>query len=111
MDPCHFFRSCSVYEAEAYARGVCRRSREGWKQARLIAYASLRPWCKNLKMADVAKFYWEEEIGYAGQDDENDVVTDEEEVDAMVRSRLENLIKAMEEDGKREHSSEAAAGR
>lgn len=50
----------SLYEAEAYARGVARRYRAGWEQARMTAFAALKPWAKDLKMDQLVKFEWEE---------------------------------------------------
>ena len=49
------------YEAEAYARGVRRRIRAGWEQARYVAYYSLLPWAKDLQIADMIEFPWEKD--------------------------------------------------
>lgn len=64
----------SLYEAEAYMRGVGRRDRAGWEQARFVAYSTMRPWCKNLKLEDMARMPWES--GEQASDDEE--VADEE---------------------------------
>lgn len=50
-----------VSEAEAYVRGVQRRYRPGWEQARLVAFCVLRPWSKDLRIDDVMRFPWSEE--------------------------------------------------
>lgn len=49
----------SMYEAEAYVRGVQRRARAGWEQARYIAYCTLKPWSKDLDIKDMISFPWE----------------------------------------------------
>ncbi len=50
-----------TYEAEAYLRGLERRKRAGWEQARYIAFNCLRPWVKNLSIDDMPTFSWERE--------------------------------------------------
>lgn len=50
-----------TYEAEAYLRGLERRKRAGWEQARYIAFNCLRPWVKNLTIDDMPAFSWEKE--------------------------------------------------
>lgn len=50
-----------TYEAEAYLRGLERRKRAGWEQARYIAFNCLRPWVKNLSIDDMPTFSWEKE--------------------------------------------------
>ena len=60
MNP-DYFAHISVYEAEHFAAGVRRRYREGWMQARLVAYMAAAPHCKNLDFAEVAQFSWESE--------------------------------------------------
>ena len=51
-----------TYEAEAYLRGLERRKRAGWEQARYIAFNCLRPWVKNLTIDDMPTFSWEKEM-------------------------------------------------
>lgn len=50
-----------TYEAEAYLRGLERRKRAGWEQARYIAFNCLRPWVKNLSIDEMPTFSWERE--------------------------------------------------
>ena len=51
-----------TYEAEAYLRGLERRKRAGWEQARYIAFNCLRPWVKNLTIDDMPAFSGEKEM-------------------------------------------------
>ena len=89
MIPADFARA-SIYEAVHYAAGVRRRYREGWAQARLVAYMAAAPHCKNLDIYNVARLPWEEEA--------TPVETQEEREAALARLRknvsyVENLLK------------------
>ncbi len=89
MTPADFARA-SIYEAVHFAAGVRRRYREGWAQARLVAYMAAAPHCKHLDIYDVAKFTWEEAS--------SPVETPEEKEAALERLRanvsyIENLLK------------------
>lgn len=53
----------SLPEAEAYVRGVQRRYRQQWEQARFMAYCSLRPWSRDLEPSALMRFPWEDESG------------------------------------------------
>lgn len=89
MTPTDFARA-SIYEAVHLAAGVRRRYREGWMQARLVAYMAAAPHCKHLDFYKVARFSWE--------DEPSPVETQEEREAALERLRanvsyIENLLK------------------
>lgn len=50
-----------TYEAEAYLRGLERRKRAGWEQARYIVFSYLHLWVKELSIDDMPTFSWEKE--------------------------------------------------
>lgn len=50
----------SPYEIEAYIRGINRRTRDSWHQARFLGYCQLAPWSKNVTPESLLSFPWEE---------------------------------------------------
>ena len=69
MDPIYFGSRLTAYEAAAFVRGVARRRRAGWEQARYIAFFAARPHCK-----DTFTF---ESMGRFGWEDSNEVYVEE----------------------------------
>jgi hypothetical protein len=84
MDPQYFAHALTVYEAEAYLRGVARRNRAGWEQARYIAHYICATQCKNWSFSNLRKFPWEE------QGDKSARINDSEELKNL-RGRAEDL--------------------
>ena len=60
MQP-EYFARVSLPEALSFARGVQRRYREGWRQARFSAYVVARPHYKELDYDSLLSLPWENE--------------------------------------------------
>lgn len=62
MDPIYFGSRLTAYEAAAYVRGLARRRRASWEQARYIAFYAAAPHCKReFTFETMGKFSWEED--------------------------------------------------
>lgn len=61
MSPDYFARTLTLYEAQAFCRGLERRKHVAWETARYIAYFSAMPHLKNFSFEKMPKFSWEEE--------------------------------------------------
>lgn len=59
MSPEYFAHTLTIYEAELFCRGLRRRGREAWHQARYMAYYAAAPHCKNFGPDKMGKFDWE----------------------------------------------------
>lgn len=61
MDPQYFTHTLTLYEAELFVRGLQRRKRIFWEQARYIAYHTLVPYAKSgFSLDDMRRFSWED---------------------------------------------------
>ena len=60
MNPQYFKADLTPYEAEAYVKGLTRRSREAWEQSRFMSFCILSPWNRDLKPDDLMSFPWED---------------------------------------------------
>ena len=91
MDPIYFARSLSLYEAEAYIRGLDRRQYSAWMQARYIAFYAAAPHCsKDFTFEKMGKFAWERRE--EGQEPELNAEERERELEAL-RARSDELDK------------------
>lgn len=62
MDPIYFGSRLTAYEAAAYVRGLARRRRASWEQARYIAFYAAKPHCKQeFTFESMGKFSWEDD--------------------------------------------------
>lgn len=105
MEPGYFAREATPGEIGAYIRGLERRQRAGWEQARLIAFSCLRPWVKDIELNEVAHFYWEED------DDEAPAMSEEEEKEELrkMREELPKWTELIQNSNGRRHCSEATS--
>ena len=62
MSPDYFRFRLSSFEARAYLRGMSRRYRAAWEQARYIAYYAAAPHCKDFDADKMVKFPWEDNV-------------------------------------------------
>lgn len=61
MDPIYFGSRLTAYEAAAYVRGLARRRRASWEQARYVAFYAAKPHCKEgFTFESMGKFPWED---------------------------------------------------
>lgn len=73
MDAYYFRFRLSSYEARAFIRGLQRRQRPFWEQARYISAHAVAPHCKDFDVEKMGRFAWEEshaeiaEIGEIGE--------------------------------------------
>lgn len=65
----------TMYEAEAYVRGVQRKQRAGWEQARYIAYCTLRPWSKDLDINSMMPFPWESDADELSEEEQDEALS------------------------------------
>lgn len=61
MPPEYFMHTCTFWEAVIFVDGVRCRQRQGWEQARYVAYYAAAPHCKNFKFESMGQFPWEKE--------------------------------------------------
>lgn len=76
MDPVYFAQRLTLYEAEAYLRGVQRRLHSGWEQARQICFYAAKPHCSSdFTFESMGRFPWEEvqECGECDADREREL--------------------------------------
>ena len=102
LSPQYFFSQMTIPEAEAYVRGMSRRCRAGWEQARLIAFCTMRIWCQELNADNFINFPWEHEQA---------PVTTQKDVDrlrAMI-PQFESLLSS-KRNGSSTDNNEATAG-
>lgn len=79
MDAYYFRFRLNAYEARAFIRGLQRRQRPFWEQARYIATYAVAPHCKDFDVEKMGRFAWEEPA-------ETHAEIDEEEL-AAIRAR------------------------
>lgn len=81
MDPHYFTHTLTLYECELFVKGLQRRKRIFWEQARYIAYYGIMPYSKaDFSFSDMGKFIWEKDT------DNPDVISEtqqEEELEAF----------------------------
>ena len=74
MSPEYFARTLTVYEAQAYLKGLQRRQHPAWETARYVAFYAAKPHCKETFTFDsMGLFAWEKERAAAVADDEEEV--------------------------------------
>lgn len=93
MNPDYFAR-ISLFEAVLFARGVARRYRAGWEQARFSTYITAAPNYKNLSFESLLDLPWEKKKA----------VSEEEQLAAIEKLRAkipmyEELLKNKKKDG------------
>ena len=68
VDPGYALDRMEPYEIGALARYRHYRHRNGWEQARLVAYVLAQIHSKTkLRPTDIAEFYWEKEVPASSQ--------------------------------------------
>lgn len=98
MDPIHFARALSIYEAKLFIAGLNRRNRAGWEQARLTAFYAALPHLKDFKFSDMPTFSWEEDET-ADTRSEEEKLKEIEALRVFALARDKELLK-MKENGK-----------
>lgn len=98
MDPIHFARALSLYEARLFIAGLNRRYRAGWEQARLAAFYAARPHLKDFEFGNMPTFSWEDEKE-ADPRSEEEKLKEIEALRAYALERDKDLLK-MKENGK-----------
>lgn len=74
MDTYYFRFRLNSYEARAFIRGLQRRQRPFWEQARYIATYAVAPHCKDFDVEKMGRFAWEEaEMHAEGEEDEEEL--------------------------------------
>lgn len=89
MDTYYFRFRLNSYEARAFIRGLQRRQRPFWEQARYIASYAAAPHCKDFDVEKMGRFTWEAAETHAEIDEaeaEAEAETHEAEL-AAVRAR------------------------
>lgn len=72
MSPDYFGSRLTAYEAAAYVRGLARRRRASWEQARYVAFYAAKPHCKKeFTFESMGKFPWEDDCADIEELDEN----------------------------------------
>ena len=99
MDPIHFARALSLYEAKLFIAGLNRRNRAGWEQARLTAFYAALPHLKDFKFSDMPTFSWEE-VETTDTRTEEEKMKEIEALRAYALERDKKLLK-LKENGER----------
>lgn len=84
MDAYYFRFRLNSYEARAFIRGLQRRQRPFWEQARYISAHAVAPHCEDFDIEKMGRFTWEEPAEI--HDEEESAETYEAEL-AAVRAR------------------------
>ena len=69
MSPDYFGSRLTAYEAAAYVRGLARRYRAAWEQARYTSFHAAAPHCtKEFTFESLGKFSWEDDSSDNGEE-------------------------------------------
>ena len=91
MNPEYFARSLTMVEANCFLKGLERRQRAGWEQARMVAAYAVGPHLKSFSFDMMPRFSWED--NGAAQKSDEDKMKELEMLRAYAAARDAELLK------------------
>lgn len=99
MDSSYFAHTLTLYELDAFLRGLQRRRQQAWEVARYVSYHAAAPHCKNFRFEDMGKFPWEKDAEAPAMSEEEQLC-EIKRLRALAAERDKELLQR-KEDGER----------